>query len=186
MGAWFLNDQEKVALLEHVKINQTGIEGKHFVLAQLIEALLDVQIWLFFLIVTLCGTGGGVITTYSATLIKSFGYSAKASALLLMATGPVTISCLLMCGYGVRFFGNRWAFIIAAILPSIIGTALMAWLPGNKKSSALAGIFLTDFFIGQTAIVYQWMTSNVAGHTKRAYASAMLQVAFAIGVSFNN
>lgn len=44
MRTWFLNDQEKVALLEHVKINQTGIEGKHFVLSQLIEALLDVQI----------------------------------------------------------------------------------------------------------------------------------------------
>lgn len=183
MQAWFLDNDEKVALLEHVKINQTGIEGKHFIFTQFIEALLDAQIWLLFIIMILTGGGGGVVTAYSATLIKSFGYTSKASALLLMASGPITMSGTLLCGYGVRYFGNRWAWIIIAVIPSIIGTALMAWPPRDKKASALGGIFLTNFYAGGVSpVLYSWMTANLAGHTKRAYGSAMLQVAFAIGV----
>ena len=181
MQASFLSNEEKVALLEHVKSNQTGIEGRRFIPRQFKEALFDFQIWTIFVIVILDGSGGGVITAYSATLIKSFGYSAKQSALLLMGTGPVTLSTTLIGGFGSRYFGQRWAWIILITIPAIIGSCLMAWPVTNKQHSALAGVFLVDAYISLTPIVYQWTVSNVAGHTKRAYASAMLQAAFAIG-----
>lgn len=50
MTAKFLTDDEKVVLLEHVKVNQTGIENKHFHPSQLIEGVLDIgcQCTLFF------------------------------------------------------------------------------------------------------------------------------------------
>jgi MFS family permease len=43
MNACFLNDEEKVNLLEYVKGNQAGIENKHFQPKQLVECFLDVQ-----------------------------------------------------------------------------------------------------------------------------------------------
>lgn len=42
MSAKFLNNDEKVVLLEHIKVNQTGIENRHFHPSQLIEGVLDV------------------------------------------------------------------------------------------------------------------------------------------------
>lgn len=42
MTAKFLTNDEKVVLLEHIKVNQTGIENKHFHPSQLIEGILDI------------------------------------------------------------------------------------------------------------------------------------------------
>lgn len=181
MNAWFLTDEEKFALLEHVKSNQTGVEGRQLIPRQLKEALLDLQVWLLFLIILLDGCGGGVITAYSATLIYSFGYSPKHTSLLLIGTGPITLSTTLIGGLGTRHFGQRWAWIIAITIPGIIGSCLMAWPVAPKQQSALAGIYLVNSYISLTPIVYQWTVSNVAGHKKRAFTVAMLQAAFAIG-----
>lgn len=181
MQARFLSNEEKVALLEHIKSNQTGVEGRRFIPKQLMEALSDFQIWALFLLIVLSGSGGGVVTAYSATLVKSFGYTPRRSALLLIGTGPVTLSTTLIGGLGVRYYGQRWAWIVLITIPALIGSCFMAWPVGDKKSSALAGIYLVDAYISLTPIVYQWMVSNVAGHTKRAYAAAMLQAGFAVG-----
>ncbi|KAL9090731.1 MAG: hypothetical protein Q9165_005219 [Trypethelium subeluteriae] len=181
MQARFLTDQEKVAIIKHVKVNQTGIEGKHFIPQQLIEAIFDVQIWIFFFTFMLGGTGSGAITIYSSTLLTHLGYSSKRSALLLIATGPMTIIGVLFIGYGVRYYGNRWAFTNAVLIIAVLGAALLAFPTGDQSTCGLAGILLADILIGQTPIIYQWLQANVAGHTKRAYSAAMLQVAFAIG-----
>lgn len=42
----FLTDSEKVVLLNHITVNQTSIENRHFKWRQLKEAALDIQIWL--------------------------------------------------------------------------------------------------------------------------------------------
>lgn len=46
MVAKFLSDAEKAALLNHVSVNQTGIENHRFKIGQVVELLLDPQIWL--------------------------------------------------------------------------------------------------------------------------------------------
>ena len=53
MRAKFLSQKEKVSLLKHVSINQTGIENKRFQSRQILEGLRDVQIWLLILITIL-------------------------------------------------------------------------------------------------------------------------------------
>lgn len=55
MQARFLSDEEKINLLEHVKVNQTGIDGKVFHGGQLVEAILDAQLWCMFALITLVG-----------------------------------------------------------------------------------------------------------------------------------
>ncbi|THW39681.1 putative MFS transporter [Aureobasidium pullulans] len=181
MAARFLTPNEKVALLEHVKENQTGIENTQFAWAQILEALLDPQVLGLFAIVFLQGTGGGVITTFSATIIKSYGYTSRRTALLNMGSGAVTMISTLICGYGVRFLGHRWFFIVLMTIPSLIGAALMAWLPHSQQSGALAGVYLVNTFVGSTPIIYQWLTANVAGHTKRTFASVLINMGFAAG-----
>jgi MFS family permease len=53
MKAKWLSDNEKVALLKHVSVNQTGIENRKFRGKEIIEALLDPQIWLLLISVVL-------------------------------------------------------------------------------------------------------------------------------------
>lgn len=53
MKARFLSDREKVTLLRHVSVNQTGICNKHFKLSHVLEALMDVQIWLLTILTVL-------------------------------------------------------------------------------------------------------------------------------------
>lgn len=47
MAARFLTDKEKVALLRHVSVNQTGVMNRTFKLSHIVEILTDVQMWLF-------------------------------------------------------------------------------------------------------------------------------------------
>ena len=56
MEAKFLTTAEKAALLKHISINQTGVRNRHFKASQVIEILLDVQLWLMTLC-TICVSG---------------------------------------------------------------------------------------------------------------------------------
>jgi hypothetical protein len=53
MKARWLSDTEKVALLKHVSVNRTGIESRKFQPRQIVEALLDPQLYLMVLAVVL-------------------------------------------------------------------------------------------------------------------------------------
>lgn len=98
MSAWFLQDREKVDVLEHVKENQTGIDNVHFHPKQILEAVMDFQFWAVFFIVALQSVGSGVISTYSALLVRGFGFTSRQAALLTMPSGLVNISSAWVCG----------------------------------------------------------------------------------------
>jgi MFS family permease len=53
MKAKWLSSNEKVALLKHVSVNQTGIENRKFRAKEIVEALIDPQIYLLLLSVIL-------------------------------------------------------------------------------------------------------------------------------------
>ena len=56
MKARFLSEAEKIALIKHVSVNQTGIQNPKFKLAHVREILFDVQIWLMTFITILVGS----------------------------------------------------------------------------------------------------------------------------------
>lgn len=53
MQARFLGEREKVVLLRHVAVNQTGVRNRGFKARQLLEVVLDVQLWLMTLLTIL-------------------------------------------------------------------------------------------------------------------------------------
>ena len=53
MKAKFLSEDDKIMLLKHVSVNQTGIENKRFQWSQVWETFCDLQIWLLVLITIL-------------------------------------------------------------------------------------------------------------------------------------
>ncbi|GAO16713.1 hypothetical protein UVI_02002590 [Ustilaginoidea virens] len=187
MEAKWLSITEKAALLKHVSVNQTGIQNRKFRIREIKEALLDPQIYLLLLSVILLSISSGVITTYSATLIKNIlvdeppSRISKKAALLNMPSGLVSIFFTLMVGYGIRKQSHRWAWIIACIIPAIIGGALMSFLPKSNKAGLLAGIYLVNAVVAPLAVFYNWTVANCAGASKRAFAAALVSGSFSIG-----
>lgn len=53
MEARWLSDGEKITLLRHVSVNMTGIQDRKFRPRQIVEALLDPQLYLMVLAVIL-------------------------------------------------------------------------------------------------------------------------------------
>ena len=119
------------------------------------------------------------MTTYSATLIKNFGYKPPDAALLNMPSGIVSIISTVVVGFGVRKTANRWAWLILCCVPGIIGGGLLSFAKG--KAPQLAGIYLVNAITATLIIIYQWTASNVAGHTKRVIALALISGSFSVG-----
>ncbi|OAL71791.1 MFS transporter [Trichophyton violaceum] len=181
MKARFLTEKEKAALLKHVSCNQTGVINTSFKMAHIIETLLDVQIWFMTIITTLISVSSGVVTTYSATLIKSFGYSAPRSALLNMPSGAVSIISTVVIGFAIRYKLYRSVGIVACCIPGIIGGALLSFAPEHNQGALLAGIYLVNSIVPTLIVIYQWLASNVAGSTKRSVSAALVTASFSIG-----
>ncbi|KAJ7894858.1 major facilitator superfamily domain-containing protein [Mycena olivaceomarginata] len=181
MQASWLSDSEKVALLKHVSINQTGIENRNFRPQEILEALCDPQIYLLVVSTICLSVPSGVVTTYSATLINHLGYNSKQAALMNMPSGAVTIFFILFVGYGIRMQSHRWAWALACIIPGILGGALMSFVPTSNKAGCLAGIYLVNAITAPLTVFYAWTAANVAGPTKRAFAAALVSGSFGIG-----
>lgn len=123
----------------------------------------------------------GVVTTYSSTLIAGFGFSGPISALLNTPGGVVSIFFTLLVGFGIRQTSNRWAWNVLCTIPGIIGGALLSFLPKSNKAGVLIGIYLVNSIVATLPILYQWTMANCAGHTKRAFSSALIAGSFSIG-----
>lgn len=121
------------------------------------------------------------MVSYSATILTSFGYSSEASALLNMPSGVVNIISAFTYAFYVRYYGRRHLVIFIASIIGTIGAGLLCFLPLTNKGGLLVAIYLINTLPGSGHILFQWMSCNVAGHTKRAYATAMINAAFSIG-----
>lgn len=181
MSAKWLSDTEKTAAIQRVAENQTGIQNRHFKWHHLRELVLDVQIWLLVILITLISVCSGIITTYSATVIRNFGYSSRDSALLNMPSGLVSIASAAITGYFAGRQSNRWLWISLLCVPAVLGGALMSFLPATNKKGHLAGIYLINTITPTLVLVYSWVTANVAGQTKRVFATSLISAAFCIG-----
>ncbi|KAE8328528.1 major facilitator superfamily domain-containing protein [Aspergillus sergii] len=181
MKARWLSEREKVALLRHVSVNQTGVWSSRIDMRQIWEAVGDVQLWLLTLTTICTSVSSGVVTTYSATLINGFGFTPPHSALLNTPSGIVSIFFTLVVGIGIRRISHRWAWFIFCTIPGITGGALMSFLPKHNKAGVLIGIYLVNAIVATLPILYQWTMANCAGHTKRAFSSALVAGSFSVG-----
>ncbi|KAK1754439.1 allantoate permease [Echria macrotheca] len=181
MEAGWLKDGEKVALLRHISVNQTGVGQRKFRVVEIWEALRDPQVWLIWASGMLMAGTSAVTVTYSSTLIRNMGYTPKEATLLNMPGGAISIFSQLLPAWRIRRGDPRTAWALILLIPTILGSALMSFLPSKNKSGLLAGFILTNFITGPLTIIWQWAPANVAGATKRAFVMTMLSAMFAFG-----
>lgn len=70
-----LSDREKRLAVERLRDNQTGIENKNLKPRQILEAVTDWKVWVFFLLGFSGNIPNGGISNFGTLIIKGFGFS---------------------------------------------------------------------------------------------------------------
>jgi len=181
MEVSWLTEAEKRAAIQRVAVNQTGIKNTHFKWSHIQELLVDPQIWFLTSMTILPSMSSGVISFYSTTLIRNFGFSAQRSALLNMPSGAVSLLACLGSAYLGHKSENRALVLAAFSLIAAIGSGLMSYLPSSHRVGLLAGIYLVNMETVTLYLTFCLTTANVAGQTKRVATNALIAGAFAVG-----
>ncbi|KAB8343036.1 hypothetical protein FH972_022630 [Carpinus fangiana] len=194
-SATFLSPSQKATIHARLAFDQAGNGPRVFNPAALRETALDPAVWLLFLLTILIVIPSGVISTFSATLIRGFGYSPKQSALLNIPSGVVSILATLACTLFISsrrlaradaaelrnppWYAQRCTAIALLLVPTIVGAGLMSFA-NHSQAAALAGIYLINTVVAPLALIYAFAGSNTQGCTKKVSVSALLAVAFGI------
>jgi predicted MFS family arabinose efflux permease len=174
-----LSQEEKVWAIKRLSENKTGIENKHFKKEQSIEVLKDPQTYLIVIIMTAINVPNGAISSFSALIIKGFGFTTKQTELLTIPGGVISASTILIATYLAGKYDQRCIVIISVLLVSLLGACLMAF--STVQATQLAGNYLTNFITAAFPLVYSIAGANIAGHTKKVTMNAILLMAFCLG-----
>ncbi|KAJ7632864.1 major facilitator superfamily domain-containing protein [Roridomyces roridus] len=179
--ARFLTIEERILAVERVKVNQAGIENKHWKRSQFISALKDHKIWLLAAFAALSNITNSLIVQRQI-IVKQFGFTPIQTTLLGCVDGVVEILTIwagvVLAGY--KPIGRAYAGVIMFI-PAILGAILVNTLPSHNKVGLLFSYWLTIFAITPFAISLGWLSSLTAGHTRRTTANAIMLVAYGLG-----
>ena len=104
----------------------------------------DLSIWLAFFMAAFCSIQSGAISTFSATMISGFGYTAEQAALLNMPSGAVSLISCLAATYFVEYNVPRSLSTLCLVGPALTGACLMAFANAKEKGALLAGIWLIN------------------------------------------
>ncbi|KAF7352856.1 MFS general substrate transporter [Mycena venus] len=180
--AKFLTKEERIAALERVRDDQGGTENHKIKKDQIFEALLDIRTWLIVLTTLLCSIPNGGLSNFSNLIIKGFGYTSKQTLILgtpggAVAAGHDTVMRLL-----TFLKGERMLPIIIALVPTIVGTAILVGLNNSgNKGVLLFGVYLVGTFGSALSTTYAYNASNTSGHTKKSTLNSLTLVSFAVG-----
>ncbi|EJD53831.1 MFS general substrate transporter [Auricularia subglabra TFB-10046 SS5] len=184
--ARFLTQEERVAVLERVRNDQGGTENKHFKKEQVYEALSDVRTWLIILTVLTTSIPNGALSNFSNIIIKvrrPDGYRSRQTLIISTPGGVIAALTTLACGYWSDKKSDRMMPIVGAIIPTVVGTALLIAFNGDKseKGVLLFGAYLIGTYGSALAVIYSWNASNTAGHTKKVTINSLTLFFFAVG-----
>ncbi|WPK25151.1 hypothetical protein PUMCH_002454 [Australozyma saopauloensis] len=178
--AWFLTEEEKIIHVERIRSNQQGYGNKHFKKHQFIEALTDINTWLFFAYAIANNIPNGALTNFASILLNSdFGFTPKQSLYMNMPTGGVEFVGCILLAWSVRFFKHRMAISIFAMVIALMGSCLLAF--HHNKHVRLAGYYVMYVYPVTTICALSCFASNTAGHTKKISTNAIFLIGYCVG-----
>ncbi|KAB8258475.1 major facilitator superfamily domain-containing protein [Aspergillus pseudonomiae] len=178
--AKFLSPTERDRIAQRLRDDQAGVGQKVFRWGSVIEAFGDLQSWLLVLLTILITIPSGVITTFSSILIKDFGYTSKQSALLNMPSGVVSIVATILSTWAIARGFSRWLAIDVLLIPTLLGSCLMSFLPRDNQAGCLVGIYMVNTTVAPLALIFAWTGANFKGYTMKVSGSSLVSAAFSI------
>lgn len=180
-NAWFLNQEEKVEVLEHIRSNQTGVETKKFKWSHVRELVFHDQLTWPMLLLTGCSQiSTGSIGTFSVTITGTFGFDRYETALLQLPIGAITIMIIIITTQLISRYAQITLVTTSMYIPAIIGCIVMICLPLSKKVGNLLSLYL--LYSGSCVItnIYIWNSCNTSGHTKRMVRNGLTMIIYNI------
>lgn len=180
--AWFLNDKEKKYCLERARDNQQGFGNHHFKKTQVIEAIKDPTLYLFFFYGMSYAIPNGGFNNFGSILLHGdFGFSTEDALLMNMPGGAIDI-IFPMCIAFFNFYvmkGRRLLTCVFVNLFVVIGMCCLNF--STHRGSKLFGYLTFYVATASSAGVLSTMSSNVAGYSKKALANAMYLFGYCTG-----
>lgn len=178
-NAWFLNQEEKLEVVEHIRSNQTGLETKKFKKHQIVELFCKDKLTWPMLLVTACSQiSTGAIGTFSTTITATFGFDSYKSALLQLPIGGLVALIIIVTTQMIARWGQLTLITTSMYIPAIIGAIVMLSLPLSNNVGNLLGLYL--IYSGSCVItnIYIWNSCNTSGYTKRVFRNAVTMVVY--------
>ncbi|KAK5127272.1 hypothetical protein LTR08_004461 [Meristemomyces frigidus] len=157
--ASFLSEEEKVAALERVRLDQAGTHNKHIKRYQIVETFKDVRTWVMFIIIMCLG-----------------------SLLLDMPRAAIGGFAVVAVGWLSDRINDRMTLVLLFTLPMLIGMVIMTTMQFSGKKGVLE---FAQLFQNLAApcfpLCYAWNASNIGGHTKKVTVNAFTLFTFGVG-----
>lgn len=181
MSCKFLNRDEKLALLDYLRDNQTGIENKTFKWSQLKDYLMDKHTWILHLLTVVSMIPTGAIITFSVSIISSFGFSDKEASLMQMPVGLSSIISILVPMYIISYTkGNyRTYLFIGLLLIAIAGYFILIF--STNRYANLFGVYFGNAGTCVITLIYSWNNRNTSGYSKRLIRNCFTMISIAAG-----
>ncbi|KAJ6550314.1 MFS general substrate transporter [Mycena capillaripes] len=179
--AWFLTPRERAMAVRRIKVNQTGVENKHFKKEQMIEALTDRKTWLFALLSALITVPTRREMNQKSLIINSFGFNVLQTTLLSCVDGVIEIITISTGVNVAAYTGQRGYTAFVWRMPELLGAILIITLPWTNKIGLLFSLWLNAMGSAGFVISLSWLASVTAGHTKRITTNAIILGAYCIG-----
>ncbi|KAG9317546.1 MFS general substrate transporter [Chiua virens] len=174
--ARMLSREERIAALERVRNDQGGTENKTI---KYVRPRQRLSIRLTRLSASI---PNGALSNFSNIIIKSFGYTTKQTLILSTPAGAIGSVMVLFCGWYSDKKGERMTPIVIALVPTIVGAAMLIGLKdAGHQGVLLFASYLTGTFGSALSTIYAYNASNTSGHTKKVTINAMTMATFSVG-----
>ncbi|KAK0196739.1 major facilitator superfamily domain-containing protein [Armillaria mellea] len=179
--ARFLTPDERVKVVQRIKVNQTGVENKTWKRDQFVETLKDPKIWIMVLFAAI-GNIVNSLTNQRQLIVSQFGFSTIQTTLIGCVDGVVEILTIWL-GITLASFkpiGRGYAGAMMYII-GILGALLVNLLPSGNKVGLLFSYWVSIFAIAPFPIFLGWVSGLTSGHTKRITANALVLIGYCVG-----
>jgi ACS family allantoate permease-like MFS transporter len=180
-NARFLSPKDRVLSVQRIRQNQQGIGNKHFKAAQFKEALRDPMTWAFAFFACAGNIPNGGITNFFSQIIKNSGYTAAESLLYSAPGGAVQAISLMVSGYLSDRYQQRIYVSCIGLAIGLLGAILLAALPLSNSVGRLIAFFLTQASPTAFVALLSFISTNVAGSTKKTTVAAIYMIGYCVG-----
>ncbi|KAJ7623484.1 MFS general substrate transporter [Roridomyces roridus] len=181
---WFTR-RERLIIVSRKRDDQNGTDNRRWDASQVLEAFLDIKIYLFFLFGFTANVPNGGTSNFGTLIVQGFGFNTFETTLMQIPYGTVIVLFILAAIYANNRLppGNRTYLMVATNIPTVFGFSMVAW--AKPKAARLIGFCDTDETQGASNATFvvglSLVSGNVGGQTKKALASAAVFLGVATG-----
>ncbi|KAJ9143849.1 MFS general substrate transporter [Pleurostoma richardsiae] len=182
-SARFLTPEERQFAADRAVIAGTGsTEKTHWKWEQVLECLMDPKTWFVFGLEIVTQIPNGGTQNFANLVIKSFGFTSLQSTLINIPYSLLSASVIMGTGYlAGRFRQANCLLIVAAVLPCVVGSALIYSREHTSKGVQLFGYFLLSTGPAAMPLALSLVQANYRGVTKKMTVTALLFLAYCAG-----